>query len=90
MSHWLIAHMNGGMYAGKQVLPPDVLKATLAPAIALPNVQGEARGFWELLNQVYGMAAGPPPTAATRSPTTAAISTASTRRSRTCRRITSA
>ena len=56
MSHWLIAHMNGGMYAGKQVLPPDVLKATLAPAIALPNVQGEARGFWELLNPVYGMA----------------------------------
>jgi len=48
--------MNGGMYAGKQVLPPDVLKATLAPAIALPNVQGDARGFWEVLNPVYGMA----------------------------------
>ena len=56
MSHWLIALMNGGMYAGKQILPPDVLKATLAPAIALPNVQGDARGFWEVLNPVYGMA----------------------------------
>jgi CubicO group peptidase (beta-lactamase class C family) len=55
MSRWLIALMNDGRYAGKQVLPPDVLKATLAPAIALPNTMGEARGFWELLNPVYGM-----------------------------------
>ena len=55
MSHWLIALMNDGRYAGTQVLPPDVLKATLAPAIALPNTMGEARGFWEVLNPVYGM-----------------------------------
>jgi CubicO group peptidase (beta-lactamase class C family) len=55
MSHWLIALMNDGSYAGKQVLPPDVLKATLAPAIALPNTAGETRGFWEVLNRVYGM-----------------------------------
>jgi hypothetical protein len=32
-----------------------VLKATLAPAIALPNTMGEARGYWELLNPAYGM-----------------------------------
>jgi CubicO group peptidase (beta-lactamase class C family) len=55
MSHWLIALMNDGKYGGKQVLPADALKATLAPAIALPNAMGEARGYWELLNSVYGM-----------------------------------
>ncbi len=55
MSHWLIALMNDGKYGGKQVLPPDVLKATLAPAIALPNTTGEALGFWEMLNAAYGM-----------------------------------
>lgn len=55
MSHWLIALMNGGKYAGKQVLPPEVLKATLEPAIALPNVMGEQRGYWELQNSAYGM-----------------------------------
>ena len=55
ISHWLIALMNDGRYAGRQVVPADVLKATLAPAIALPNAMGEARGYWELLNPVYGM-----------------------------------
>ena len=55
MSHWLAALMNEGTYAGKQILPADVLKATLAPSIALPNTMGEARGYWELLNPVYGM-----------------------------------
>ncbi|MEN6560922.1 MAG: serine hydrolase [Acidobacteriota bacterium] len=55
LSHWLIALMNDGRYAGKQVLPPDVLKATLEPAIALPNTAAEARGFWEALNAAYGM-----------------------------------
>lgn len=55
MSHWLIALLNGGAYAGKKVVPPSVLGATLAPAIALPNTAAEARGFWENLNSVYGM-----------------------------------
>ncbi len=55
MSHWLISLMNDGKYAGRQVLPADVLRATLAPAIALPNTGAEARGYWELLNSVYGM-----------------------------------
>src|SRR5438093_7394691 len=55
MSHWLIALMNEGKYNGKQVLPPSVLKATLQPAIGLPNTLGEALGFWELLNPAYGM-----------------------------------
>jgi CubicO group peptidase (beta-lactamase class C family) len=55
MSHWLIALMNGGTYEGAQVLPAGVLKATLEPTIALPNTGAESRGYWELLNSVYGM-----------------------------------
>ena len=55
MSRWLIALMNEGRYAGKQVLPAAVLKATLEPAIALPNTTAEVRGFWEILNTAYGM-----------------------------------
>jgi CubicO group peptidase (beta-lactamase class C family) len=56
ISHWLTALMNEGKYQGKQVLPADVLKATLEPAIALPNVMAETWGYWELLNSAYGMA----------------------------------
>jgi CubicO group peptidase (beta-lactamase class C family) len=55
LSHWLIALMNDGRYQGKQVLPADVLKQTLQPAIALPNVNTEQRGYWEVLNSAYGM-----------------------------------
>ncbi len=55
MSHWLIALMNDGKYAGNQVLPSAVLKATLEPAIALPNTEAETRGYWEVLNPAYGM-----------------------------------
>jgi CubicO group peptidase (beta-lactamase class C family) len=55
MSHWLIALMNQGKYNGKQVLPSKVLQATMEPAIALPNSQGETRGWWEILNRAYGM-----------------------------------
>lgn len=32
-----------------------MLKATLEPAITVPNVNGEAMGFWELINSGYGM-----------------------------------
>ena len=55
VSRWLTALMNEGKYEGKQVLPADVLKATLEPAIALPNTMAETRGFWEVLNSAYGM-----------------------------------
>jgi CubicO group peptidase (beta-lactamase class C family) len=55
LSHWLIALMNEGKYNGKQVLPASVLKATLQPAIGLPNTAGEALGYWEILNSAYGM-----------------------------------
>jgi CubicO group peptidase (beta-lactamase class C family) len=55
LSHWLIALMHEGRYAGKQVLPASVLKATLQPSIALPNELGEAYGWWELQNPMEGM-----------------------------------
>jgi len=55
MSHWLIALMNEGKYRGKQALPAEVLKATLQPAIALPNTTLETRGWSEILNSAYGM-----------------------------------
>jgi CubicO group peptidase (beta-lactamase class C family) len=55
LSHWLIALMNEGKYAGKEVLPPKVIRATLEPSIALPNTAAEARGWWEVLNTAYGM-----------------------------------
>lgn len=55
MSHWLIALMNNGQYNGKQVLPAKVLQTTMEPAIALPNATGQTRGWWEVLNQAYGM-----------------------------------
>ena len=55
MSHWLVALMNDGKYAGQQIVAADVLKATLEPAIALPNTMAETRGYWELLNSAYGM-----------------------------------
>jgi CubicO group peptidase (beta-lactamase class C family) len=55
LSHWLIALMNDGKYNGRQVLPASVLKATMQPAIGLPNTLGEALGYWEILNPAYGM-----------------------------------
>jgi CubicO group peptidase (beta-lactamase class C family) len=55
LSHWLIALMNDGIYRGRQVLPKDVLKQTLQPAIGLPNTAAEQRGYWEMLNAAYGM-----------------------------------
>ena len=55
MSRWLMALMNDGKYEGKQVIPANVVKATLEPSIALPNRSLEDRGYKELLNPAYGM-----------------------------------
>ena len=55
MSHWLIALMNDGKYQGKQVLPASVLRATLQPAIGLPNAQSDVSGYGEMRNSAYGM-----------------------------------
>jgi hypothetical protein len=56
LSKWLVALMNEGKLGGKAVIPATVVKATLEPAIALPNAQLEARGYGEILNEVYGTA----------------------------------
>jgi CubicO group peptidase (beta-lactamase class C family) len=56
LSHWLIALMSDGKYEGQQVLPSAALKATLEPAIALPNTALETRGWNEMLDAAYGMA----------------------------------
>ena len=55
LSKWLVALMNDGKAGDRSVIPAGVLKATLSPAIALPNTLLQARGFGELLNPVYGM-----------------------------------
>lgn len=55
MSRWLIAVMNDGAYQEHQVISSRVLKATLEPAIATPNIDLETRGYKELLNPIYGM-----------------------------------
>lgn len=55
MSKWLIALLNGGRYAGREVIPAAAVKATLEPTLALPNTALEVRGFGELLNSAYGM-----------------------------------
>ena len=55
VSRWLTALMSDGCHRGVQVLPSSVLKATLEPAMPLPNTEGETRGFWEMLNCAYGM-----------------------------------
>jgi CubicO group peptidase (beta-lactamase class C family) len=56
LSKWLMALMNDGRLDGATVIPAGAIKATLQPAIALPNTMLEARGFGELLNPAYGMA----------------------------------
>lgn len=55
MSHWLIALMNDGKFRGERIIPSAVLAASSEPAIAQPNAEGDARGFWELLNSAYCM-----------------------------------
>ncbi|QES89218.1 serine hydrolase [Rhizosphaericola mali] len=51
LSHWVIALMNKGKYDGKQVIPEDVISATLQPSLSLPN----SELYTELQNPYYGM-----------------------------------
>jgi len=55
MSRWLIALLNDGKLEGKQIIPRNVIKQTLAPSIALPNTGLEVRGWREIINSYYGM-----------------------------------
>jgi CubicO group peptidase (beta-lactamase class C family) len=56
LSKWLITQMNGGKYEGKQVIPEDVIQATLTPAVAIDNNTNLEKGYFELLSPTYGMA----------------------------------
>lgn len=51
LSHWVIALMNKGKYEGKQVIPEDIISATLQPSLSLPN----SELYTELQNPYYGM-----------------------------------
>jgi CubicO group peptidase (beta-lactamase class C family) len=55
MSNWLITLMNNGKFKGKQIIPEKIMKATLEPAVALPNSGLENKGYKEILNTYYGM-----------------------------------
>ena len=55
MSNWVIALMNGGVYNGKQVIPPSVIQESMQPGIAFRNWRLETRGYDEILNMSYGM-----------------------------------
>src|SRR2546423_390937 len=55
LSHWLVALMNNGLYGGTQVIPADLLKQTLQPAIGLPNTAAEQPRDLEMLNAAYGL-----------------------------------
>ncbi len=56
LSKWLIAQMNGGKYKGRQVIPENVIDATLTPSITIDNSTNMAKGYFELLSPTYGMA----------------------------------
>lgn len=55
MSKWVITLMNQGNYKGENVISSDILKETLQPAIAFPNIALETKRYDEILNSVYGM-----------------------------------
>lgn len=56
LSKWLIAQMNEGKYNEKQIIPEDIIKATLTPATPIDNSKNLEKGYLELLSPVYGMA----------------------------------
>ena len=55
MSKWLIAQINGGKFDGKQIIPENVIQASLKPAITIDNKTSLDRGYYELLSPTYGM-----------------------------------
>ena len=55
ISRWLRTLINDGALDGVQIVPSAVLKATLAPSVAIPNHMLSIRGWNEFLNSTYGM-----------------------------------
>ena len=54
MARWLLTLLAEGQLQGQQIIPQAVLKATMAPSMAIPNHMLNNRGFKELLNTTYG------------------------------------
>lgn len=54
MARWLFVLLADGQAQGQQIIPQTVLKATMAPSVAIPCHMLNIRGFKELLNTTYG------------------------------------
>jgi hypothetical protein len=52
LSNWVIAQLHSGVFAGRQVIPPAVIKETMQPASLSASVPEK---FFENINQMYGM-----------------------------------
>lgn len=55
MSNWLIALINNGRFNSKQIIPANIIQATLEPTLARSNSMLENQGYKEIINPVYGM-----------------------------------
>lgn len=55
MSNWLIALINNGVFMNNQVIPAEILKESLTPTTPYSNEKNESKGYYEILNPVYGM-----------------------------------
>lgn len=54
MARWLLTLLADGQQQGREIIPQAVLKATVAPSMAIPNHMLNIRGFKEMLNATYG------------------------------------
>ena len=55
MTHYLIMHMNGGRYQGKQVIPADQCREMQSPQMVMPSSRGPTAGGAEVGEQQYGL-----------------------------------
>lgn len=55
MSQWVITLLNNGKYKYKQIIPQNIIKATLEPNIPISNSKMEDKGYREILNPEYAM-----------------------------------
>jgi CubicO group peptidase (beta-lactamase class C family) len=58
MSRWVVAQLNGGRLGGEQAIPANVVKETMAPALAMPNTNLEARRVKEFSDVTVEFVAG--------------------------------
>lgn len=55
ISNWLITLINNGEFLGNQVIPTEILNESLTPTTPYSNKTRESKGYYEILNPVYGM-----------------------------------